>query len=159
MPWSMPKIWCTAPGSTSSTTMRAKIRVQWRERASKLLGRGILEVRAHGPAWGRQGLRGAWSLLEGLGRMAWRYRRILVAVAVRAAWWGSLAIFLHHMTALANYDGPLLPTLRQHGFTWGAVLCVFVVLLGERRYLRVLGGLLGWMHGAMALLMFSELNG
>lgn len=94
-----------------------------------------------------------------MARGLWQQRSVLVALLVRVAWWSALGLFLQHSLALLDHSGPLLPSLRQTGYTWGLVLCAVVVLFGEAHYLRAAGILLGLLHGALALFVAAEIAG
>jgi len=100
----------------------------------------------------------ALSLLRVLGRLAWRRRGLLVALAVRVAFWGALALWLS--TALTVVGGaPLEVDHAMHRFAFGAVICGFAVVLAVARHVRWASWALGSLHGASATVLWLLVAG
>jgi hypothetical protein len=88
-----------------------------------------------------------------LARLAWTKRSLLVALAVRVAFWGALALWLS--TALTVVGGaPLEVDRAVHGFATGAVICGFAVVLAVARHVRWASWALGSLHGASATVLW-----
>lgn len=127
-------------------------------RAAAWLGPVALRAaRASVPATARLGratLRG----LASMRRAAVRRRDLLVALACRAAWWGSLAIFAAAGATLLAFTVETVDGL-WHPFAIGLCMCTLVVLVARERHLRWLATVLGTSHAVLGLLAFGALQG
>jgi hypothetical protein len=88
-----------------------------------------------------------------LARGAWRHRSPIVALVVRVAFWGALALWL--TTALSVVGATPLPTdeavLR---FAIGAGICAIAVVSAVARHVRWASWALGSLHGASATVLW-----
>ena len=91
--------------------------------------------------------------LRALGRFVASHRRGFLAIGVRVAFWGALALWL--TTALTVVGGtPLDIELALHRFVVGAGICAVAVLLAVARHVRWASWALGSLHGGSATVLW-----
>lgn len=89
----------------------------------------------------------------GLGAWAWRRRVVLGASLTRGAWWAALAAWW--TAAVGLLGGGVLDV--EHSlvvFAVGTGVCAAVVAFGGVPRVRWLGGALGSLHGASAVVLW-----
>lgn len=95
--------------------------------------------------------------LAWIGAGTWRRRGAVVAVLARAAWWGALVAWWSAAVSvlgggLLDLDRALLSCIA------GAIACAVVVASSRASRLRWLGGALGSLHGASAVVLWFVAN-
>lgn len=106
----------------------------------------VVAIAGWSAQWIGRGL--AWT-----GRATWRRREAVVAVVARAAWWGALVAWWS--AAVSVLGGGLLDLDRARLLcVGGAIACAVVVASSRAARLRWLGGALGSLHGASAVVLW-----
>jgi hypothetical protein len=108
----------------------------------------------HGRAWLGRGAVG----LAACGRLAGRERGPIIAVVVRLAFWGALALWL--TTAIDVVGGAPLEVDRALArFVAGALVCGVAVVLAVASHVRWASWALGSLHGASATVLWLLVTG
>lgn len=97
--------------------------------------------------------------LRRLARGTWTHRRIVSAVLLRVAWWASLWLAIETASALLDVRAPLDIEGMLTRFGVGLGLCWAVVVLSSAKPLRRAGLLLGTVHGALGLVLWTASGG
>lgn len=96
--------------------------------------------------------------LAASGRFAWTQRGPIVAIVVRLAFWGALALWL--TTAVEVVGGAPLDVDRAlQRFVIGAFVCGVAVVLAVARRVRWASWALGSLHGASATVLWLLVTG
>lgn len=123
----------------SGETLEAK------EHAARIAAR-VAAVAVGVARWIGRGL--AWGAAA-----TWRRREAVVAILGRAAWWGALVAWWS--AAVSVLGGGVLDLDRARLlFVAGALACALVVASSRAGRLRWLGGALGSLHGASAVVLW-----
>ncbi|MCR9163128.1 MAG: hypothetical protein ACE37F_33175 [Nannocystaceae bacterium] len=97
--------------------------------------------------------------LQRLIRATWTHRRVVCAVMLRVAWWASLWLAIETASALVDVRAPLDIDGMLLRFGVGLGLCWAVVVFASATRLRRAGLLLGTVHGAGGLLLWTASGG
>ncbi|HET6584199.1 MAG TPA: hypothetical protein VFG69_12140, partial [Nannocystaceae bacterium] len=104
-------------------------------------------------AWLGRAATASGHALAATARLAWRKRGPIVALLVRVAFWGALALWV--TTAIDVVGGAPLDVDRAlHRFVTGALACAVAVVLAVARPVRWASWALGSLHGASATVLW-----
>lgn len=92
-------------------------------------------------------------------RGTWTHRKIVSAVLLRLAWWASLWVAIETASALVDVRAPLDVEGMLTRFGVGLGLCWAVVVFSSAKPLRRAGLVLGTVHGALGLVLWTASGG